>query len=318
MVSMRLSLLLVLILLLAGAAALGFFYFDFSQTFSQAATSPSGTPLQKNLQEAFLLPQTQVNYLPIRDFNIPDPIITARAVGLYDIVSDKFLYAKEPDRQVPIASVTKLMTAVIIKENINISDIITVAPENINVDGQGADLVKGERIVVADLLKIMLIKSSNDAAASFANYAKQQGIDLVAKMNEKAKEIGMNQTRYLDPSGLNDNGVSTVKDLVLLVKYINDQHSDIWRILRTQSETVASYDGINSHALTSTNALLGQMSGIIGGKTGYTDRAMGTMVLQVSLQDGENMVISIILGSSDRFGETKKLIDWGNTAYRWK
>lgn len=305
----------VFVLLLTAAAAFGFFYFDITGR-SQAAFTATPMPVVYN--QAFVLPVTQISYLPIRDFNVPDPDISARAIGLYDVVSSKFLFSKNADLRLPIASITKLMSAVVILENINMSDIISVPSEAVNVDGQGADFIKGERLLGLDLLKMMLIKSSNDAAVTFDQYAKNQGIDLVQKMNEKARDLGMADTKFLDPSGLNDNGVSSVRDLVELVLYINQRHTNILSILRTASDTILSYDGTRTHNVINTDQLLGKIDGIIGGKTGFTNASLGSLLLEVSLQDNKNMLISVILGSNDRFSETTKLIRWGKTAFRWE
>src|SRR3989344_3983592 len=165
---------------------------------------------------AFVLSAAEPDYLPIRDFNIADPEILARAGALYDTHSGKFLYHKDIDKQLPIASLTKLMTAVAIVENLDLNSIITVPVEDLNVDGYGADLVKNEKIKAVDLLKMMLIKSSNDAALVFQTEANALGINLVDIMNDKATELGMSSTRFTNTAGLDDNAFSTVADLVKL------------------------------------------------------------------------------------------------------
>ena len=267
--------------------------------------------------QAFLLPLSEATYLPIRDFNRPDPVLDAKAAGLYDVSSGKWLYGHNVDQRLPIASITKLMTAVVIVENLPLNDSYTVSAEDLNVDGTGSDLVRGEQIKGGDLLKVMLIKSSNDAALTFADRAHQLGIDLVGKMNDKAKTLGMLDTHFADPAGLEDtSGYSTVGDLVRLTRYI-DRYPLIWEILTTRLADVSSIDGRYQHHLTTTDRLLEQLDNIIGGKTGYTDGALETMVLQVKITEHQTKLISVILGSHDRFSETKKLIDWGLSAYRW-
>lgn len=267
--------------------------------------------------QAYILPVSQTNYLPIRNFNIAEPEINARAAGLFDVRSERFLYANFIDQHLAIASIAKLMTAVVIMENLPLNDIYTVAVEDINVDGKGADLYKGEQIRGGDLLKIMLIKSSNDAALTFLRGAKRRGLDLVGRMNEKARLIGMNNTKFNDPAGLDDDSFSTVSDLVKLTRYVG-KYPVIWEILTAKTADVSSADGRFKHHLINTNRLLDEMPGIIGGKTGYTDGALETMALELTINGGRDRLISIVLGANDRFSETKKLIEWGLNAYRWK
>mgnify|MGYP001578385910 FL=1 len=285
-------------------------------------TGAEGTISQRESEnlggQAFLLPVAETNYSPVRDFNILEPVIEARAAVLYDVNSGRFLYAHNVNKRLPIASVTKLMTAIVVMDNFNLDDIYTVPAENVNVDGFGADLYRGERLKGADLFKIMLIKSSNDAALTFATQAQSQGIDLEAKMNEKARQLGMTNTHFSDPAGLDDqDAFSTAADLIKLVSYAAG-YDLISELLTTRVADVTSVDGRISHHLINTNQLLGQITGIIVGKTGHTDSALGTMVLEVGIDTGGERLISVVLGSSDRFGETRKLIEWGKKAYSWK
>jgi len=283
---------------------------------SSVPTMLSTVPEQN--AQAFLLPISETNYLPIRDFSVQEPLLDAKAAALFDVKSGRFIFSKNPDMRLPIASVTKLMTAIVILENLDLDQDITVPVEDINVDGLGADLYKDERFRGTDLFKFMLIKSSNDAALTFASFAKSHGIDLVAKMNEKAKEIGMDNTKFTNPAGLDDHDAfSTATDLVKLVNYA-EKFETINETLRTKTLDVTSADGRNLHHLINTDQLLGEIPGIIVGKTGYTDGAIGTLVLGVSLDNTGNQIISVILGSHDRFGETKALINWAKKAYYWK
>ncbi len=278
----------------------------------------SGQAPSADSGQAFLLPVSETSYLPVRDFNVPEPALEAKAATLFDIRSGRLLYSKNPNQRLPIASITKLMSALIILDNLNLNDIFTVPAEDINVDGKGADFYKNEQLRGADLFKIMLIKSSNDAALVFATAAQKAGIDFVAKMNEKAQAIGMANTRFADPAGLNDqDAFSTTSDLVKLVRYAA-RYDLISQALRTKSATVTSIDGKAVHNLVNTNQLLGQIPDVIMGKTGYTDNALGTMALEVGINEGRDTIISVILGAKDRFTETEKLIQWSKAAYRWQ
>lgn len=268
--------------------------------------------------QAFLLPVSETSYLPVRDFNVPEPVLETRAAMLFDVRSGRTLFSKNPNQRLPIASITKLMSALVVLDNLNLRDVFTVPAEDINVDGKGADFYKNEQLLGTDLFKIMLIKSSNDAALAFATAAQKAGIDFVAKMNEKAQSLGMTNTRFADPAGLNDqDAFSTASDLVKLIRYAA-RYDLISQTLITGSVTVTSIDGKAVHNLVNTNQLLSRLPGIVMGKTGYTDNALGTMALEVGINDGRDIIISVILGAKDRFLETEKLIQWGRTAYRWQ
>lgn len=312
---MRLGSAIFIILALFGAIWFAFFYyFD----------PPPKTDVSENIdrqevaQEAFLLPVAETNYLPIRDFNVADPAVNAKAAVLYDTRSGRILYPQNVNQRLPIASITKLMTAVVVLENLNLDEIFEVSAENVNVDGAGADLYKGEKIYGRDLFKIMLVKSSNDAALTFASEAQKRGIDFISAMNKKAQELAMYNTQFDDPSGLDDyNSFSTAADLVKLVSYAL-RYKEIAEILRTPVADVYSADRRTSHHLINTNRLLGQLGGLILGKTGYTDKALGTMAVMATINDGRDNLISVVLGANDRFGETVKLIEWAKGAYRWE
>lgn len=309
----------ILLTIFLGVIVWGAAFFIFLKELDRGQTNQLWTDNSANRDaQAFLLPLAETNYLPARDFNVAEPVLDARAAVLFDVQSSRFLYSKNPNQRLPIASITKLMSAIVILENLDLNEIFTVPPENINVDGKGADFYRNEQLKGLDLFKIMLIKSSNDAALTFATAAYRKGINLVAKMNEKALAIGMFNTRFNDPAGLDDEGgFSTASDLVKLMDCAS-KYDLILQTLGTGSVTVISLDGRTTHRLTNTNQLFGRMPEMIFGKTGYTDGALGTIALETKVNQGQNVLIGIILGSNDRFGEAAKLVEWAETAYRWE
>ena len=313
---MRLNVILITIVL--GGLASGAVFFIFAPIINSGQSPHLAVRPPSEGQGAFLLPVSETNYSPVRDFNVPEPEIDARAAALFDIGSGRFLFAKNVNKRLPIASITKLMTAIVILESIDLEQIFTVPAESINVDGFGADLYKGERLTGGDLFKMMLIKSSNDAALTLAAAARAGGINLIEKMNQKAQDLSMYNTKFSDEAGLDDyNTFSTAADLVKLVLYA-DNHELILETLLEKSADISSANGVTKHHLINTNQLLGQIPDFIIGKTGYTDNALGTMVLEAKISNGADRIISVILGSTDRFGETKKLIEWGKSAYSWE
>lgn len=267
--------------------------------------------------QAYVLPISGPNYIPVLDSNIPAPKINSRSAAVFDIRSSRFLYDKDSKIRLPIASLTKIMSAVVVLENLSFDDIVTISDKSIRVDGERQDLFLGEKMSVKNLLKLMLIESSNDAAYALADYARSRGIDFIPAMNEKAKLLDMRDSAFLDPAGLNDNAYSTVQDLIKLVEY-SLNYPEIWDISSEKTAIVESSDEKIKHTAQSTNRLIGLIQDLIGGKTGYTDGAGQCLILVTSVPNYPSKIISIVLGSQDRFGDTQKLIDWTRSAYKWK
>ncbi len=267
-------------------------------------------------QSAYILPQSEPSYIPILDTSVQKPDFQSKSMAAYDIRSGRFLYSKDSRLRLPIASLTKIMSAVIVIENLDRGQIVNISDRSIRVDGEKQTLYINENISVESLLKMMLIESSNDAAYALANYAADQGLDLVNEMNKKATELGMYDPNFLDPAGLNDLGYSTAEDLVRLTHYAL-RYKLIWDFLSEKDAVVQSIDANIEHIITNTNILLGTLPNIIGGKTGYTDGALGCLVLVVNIPDKNDKIINVILGSDDRFGEMQRLVNWVKLAYRW-
>ena len=268
--------------------------------------------------QAYILPISEPSYLPILVSGADRPLLDAKSAGVYDTRSGRFLFAKSARTHLPVASLTKILTSLVILEHLNIDDTVKVPAGAVRVDGEKQTLYLDEELSVLSLMKLMLIGSSNDAAYALGQYFKEKtGTDLVEKMNEKALSLQMTESNFLDPAGLNDGAYSTVEDMTKLVRNALKQDL-IWDITTEKSTTVRSIDGKIEHKIESTNQLFGVIPDVIGGKTGYTDIALGSMILVVDIPGKNDKIISIILGSKDRFGDTQKLLDWVKAAYSWE
>lgn len=306
------SKLYILAVMLAGLVIVNvLFVMDSSRKNNLANAEPAF-----NSSQAYLLPVSEPSYFPIYDSKTNKPLIDAKSGLVYDTRSGRFLYAKNPRIKLPIASLTKILSAVVVLENFDIKETVIVPKEVLRVDKEKQSLYLDEEITIQNLLKLMLIESSNDAAYALAWHANSNGINFVDKMNEKARSLLMNDSSFLDPAGLNDDAFSTAEDLVKLVRYAI-RYGLIWDILTEKSIIVKSVDGKIEHKVENTDQLLGVMPDIFGGKTGYTDGALGCMILVVDIPGENDKLIGIILGSRSRFEDTKKLIDWVKEAYRW-
>lgn len=268
-------------------------------------------------------------YLPVRNWNVSSVEIGADAVLSADENIEKIFYQKNISKRVPIASLTKLMTAIVVLDNYNLEEKIKISSAAVRTEGEMGGLIVGEEITVKNLLYVMLIESSNDAAFAFAE---KTGVEnFIGLMNKKSVELDLKNTYFANPAGLdNKNNYSTAFDLARITSAAL-RYPQIWEILRTQEINVKSEKDqtnsssqIFSHRLINSNKLLSTLSGvtILGGKTGYTDLAGGCMILVVQFENFR--VINIVLGADggtpflDRFKETEKLVNWLKIAYIWK
>lgn len=262
------------------------------------------------------------NFLPIRNWNVNPPEINVKA-ALISIVSpvepfepeiNEILYQKKIEDVLPIASLTKLMTGLVVLEEMNLDQIVTVSKEAVGSYGNMGSLAINEKISIKNLLYALLMESSNDAAVALAENFKETS--LVDLMNKKAEELELENTHFVEPTGYNPANLSTALDLSKLVKYSLNQPI-IWQIFKTVSIDLSSADGIINHHFTNTNQLLNNWPTIIGGKTGYTDEAQGCMILVIEQDLNSEYLIIIVLGAQERFLETEKLINWAKKAYIW-
>lgn len=230
------------------------------------------------------------------------------------------LSEKKADEVIAIASLTKLMTAIIVLENYNLDDLIQISASAVATYGDAGNLQIGEIMTIRDLLYITLIESSNDGAEALAE---KMGVStFVYKMNEKAASLGMNNTWFINPSGLDEGNLynfSTVNDLKKMVVYILENHSLIAEILSLPEKELTSHSGI-SRTIRNTNVLLEESDAYLWGKTGYTNRANGCLILilnNFSINNNQGYVINIIAGADDKFGEARKLEQWLKESFIW-
>ena len=311
----KLTIILIVLALLAGVNA----YFMLREPEPSAGNQELTTFSDSvfNSAHAYVLPISEPSYIPILNSSAERPTVDAESAVIYDVRAGRLLFSKNPTAQLPIASLTKILSAVVVIENLQLDDVVTVPEEAIRVDQEKQDLFAGEQITVAALLKIMLVGSSNDAAYALAAHAQAEGLDFVARMNEKAVALRMSNSQFVDPAGLSDNGYSSAQDLIKLVRY-SLRYDAIWNVLTEKELTITSADGKIIHTVKNTDQLLGIIPDIVGGKTGYTEGALGCLILLVNIPEKNDMIVSIVLKSHDRFGDTKKLVEWTRQAYRWE
>ena len=213
------------------------------------------------------------------------------------------LYELNVDKRWPIASVTKLMTTVIALEKMDLKQQIKMSETAVNSEGVAGDFRVGEIYTLRDLIKAMLITSSNDAATAIAEaYGKKEFID---EMQRKASELKMFQTTYIEETGLSFVNQSTANDLVKLANYIYQNHQEILKISRDKDTVIKDLKSGNPRMIFNINTFAGS-SDFIGGKTGFIDEAGRNLVALFSTKNGA-MIITNVLGSENSFQETAKL-----------
>jgi len=265
----------------------------------------------KNIEKLFSFKYSD---LPVLNSDATFPILSAQSAMAVDLKSGVTLYEKDPLRKLLPASTTKIMTALVVLDEYDLNEVVEV--KKVLREGQSMGLSVGEKITVKDLLSGLLIYSANDAAEVLA-FIHPMGRDhFIDLMNQKANFLGLTNTHFSNPTGL-DNGsqYSTVRDLIAVSRYAM-QNPVFSEIVGTKKKEITSVNGNKHYQLTNTNELLGVVDGVAGVKTGWTENARENLVTYIRKDDKEIMIA--VLGSQDRFGETKELIDWIFDNFVWQ
>lgn len=249
---------------------------------------------------------------PTRNWDVLDPKVTAAAVLVESLDDGSPFFYFQTYKPWPMASLTKLLTAVVVLEEIGANKKIEITKEVAATEGNGGGLKPGEIYTALDLLKIMTITSSNDAAAAFENYYGREA--LVGLLNEKARELQMVQTKIYDASGLSDSNVSSATDLAKLVRYVLERHPEVLNWSRLPSFLVQPINKVDSRNLLNINPLT-EDKNFWGGKTGTSDAAKENLTAIFSF--GSQRLLMVVLGSGDRFKDIETLLDWVGKAYRY-
>ena len=242
----------------------------------------------------------------------PAPQVQARAVLVADGKSGDVLYELNADRRMAMASITKLMTAIVTLEHARPADVVTVSPRAVAPGGSSILLQAGEELRVRELLAAALIQSANDSAFALAADVGGGSIRrFVGLMNDEAAELGLGDTRYVRPDGLDRPGhYSTARDTFELAQ-VAMQRPLVRKLVRKRRAEISP-----DRRLTSWNDLLWTYPGLIGVKTGHTDRAGWAEV--AAAKRGPTTLYAVILGSPSRQrrnADLTRLLDWGFDQY---
>lgn len=237
----------------------------------------------------------------------PIASISAQAAYIVDRETGTVLFEQNADARLPMASLTKIMTALVALQEFSLDEIVTVPPACADLPPNEMGLDAGEQINVEGLLYGMLVNSGSDAACALSHHYKG---NFIGRMNQKAADLGLLNTHFTNETGLdglNGNHYSAAKDLVKLSREAL-KNGVFRKIVGTRQANIPNANQTRWHALVSTNELLFTLPGVTGIKTGYTEQAKGC--LAVSYEHEGREVIAVILGSEERFEDMEIILDW--------
>jgi serine-type D-Ala-D-Ala carboxypeptidase (penicillin-binding protein 5/6) len=272
--------------------------------------------------------------MPVRINNVADVKLWAGSSVAIDVDSGTILHYENGRKRTQIASLTKMMTAVLTVENIkNLNEEVVIPKEALNVAGtivgcptstycDGRRLTSGEKVKAIDLLKVMLMNSANDAATTLGIYMAGSADQFVDMMNVKAKSLGLTDTHFCTPSGLEKDGeedqcYSSAYDIARIAAY-SLRYNTIWDIMRIPEGQFFSTDGKCEHVLKNTDLLLNTLPNCIGGKTGFTPLAGKSLLLGATDTTGKHKIISVVLNDEKRWDDMRFLVNWIDQNYKWQ
>ena len=237
------------------------------------------------------------------------PELSAESYLLFDMGSEEVLYAQNSAVARAPASLTKLMTALLVLEHGDLDATVTVAPDDM-AEGATMGLAVGDQVTVQELLWGLLLPSGNDAANALARHVGGSRADFVALMNARALALGLQHTHFVNPHGLDADGhVSSAEDLLTLTRVL-------WEFPLFRTMVGTSSVPWNGRELFTTNELLTTFAGATGVKTGTTDNAGEFLIASVE-RDGRT-VLMVIMGSERRFEDAATLYAWFRASYSWE
>ena len=236
---------------------------------------------------------------------VTEPTINSRAAIVYDRNSGQILFGKNENEKRKMASTTKIMTAIIVIENSNLDDIVTISSKAAGTGGSRLGLHTNDKISVKNLLYGLLLCSGNDAAVALAEYVGGSVSDFAVLMNQKCTELNLSSTHFVTPHGLdNEEHYTTAYELAIITNYA--LQNDIFRkIVGTKNYTITINS--SSKTLSNTNELLGNLNGVYGVKTGFTNGANRCLVTAVKRNNLD--VICIVLGADTKKDRTKDSVE---------
>lgn len=263
-----------------------------------------------------ILQELNENYINEVSKNIEtEPVTNSRKCIIYDRTSKTVLYGKNENVKGAMASTTKIMTATVILENADITEEIEISAKAGGTGGSRLGLKKGDKITINDLLYGLMLRSGNDAAVALAEHVGGSIEGFAEMMNKKAEELGLKNTHFVTPHGLdNSEHYTTAYELAKLTDYAL-QNEKFATIVGTKTTTI--YVNGSPRQIANTNELLGTLNGVIGVKTGFTNNAGRCLVTEAKRDDMD--IITVVLGADTKKYRTQdsiKLIEYSFSNFK--
>lgn len=240
--------------------------------------------------------------------SLENPSVSARSASLYEVKNKSFVYSKNADTRLPMASTTKIMTAIVALENFPLDNTVTVDAAACGIEGSSLYLTVGEVLTMRDLLYGLMLRSANDAAAAIAIAVAGSNESFADMMNAKADALGLKQTHFTNPHGLdNKEHYTTAEELAIIAGYALE-NQDFKQIASTYKKTIKNSDG-TERLVVNHNKLLKMYDGAIGVKTGFTKKS-GRCLVGAAERDGL-IFVSVTIDAPDDWNDHVRLLDYG-------
>ena len=243
----------------------------------------------------------------------PEPSVSAESAILIDASSGVVLSSRAPDKRMPMASTTKIMTALVALENCDVEKVVEIPQGAVGIEGSSVYLYAGERLTMEDLIYAMLLESANDAAAAIAIVVGGSIEGFADMMNEKAAALGLKDTHFTNPHGLDGEAhYTTARELAIIAREAM-KNGKFAEIVSTYKKTIPLNETEGVRLLINHNKLLKSYDGAIGIKTGYTKKS-GRCLVSAAERDGLRL-ICVTLSAPDDWRDHKALFDYGFSNY---
>lgn len=255
--------------------------------------------------------------------SLPEPEIAAEGAVLLDASTGKVLYGKNADQQFYPASITKVMTALLVLERCSLNDVVTFsasATTNLESGAVSLDITEGDRLTVEQCLYGLLLKSANEIGNGLAEHVAGSVANFAGLMNERAAQLGCTNTHFANPHGLNDSTHRTTSHDMALIMRAALQNETFRRIATTCTYDFPATKKAGARTITMGHKMMypsdsRYYEGIIGGKTGYTSLAGNTLVTGVE-RNGVRLIVVIMKAKQTHYTDTKALLDYGFANYQ--
>jgi serine-type D-Ala-D-Ala carboxypeptidase (penicillin-binding protein 5/6) len=277
----------------------------------------SGEPALVASVDSPTLAGTEEIKKPTKDPFAIAPILSARSAIAYDTTTHTVLFQKDAYTRRPMASIGKLVSAMVVLDDHNINETVTISNNAAAQPPTKAWLLTGETLTLSDLIYALLIPSGNDAAVALAEHNAGNEREFIKKLNKKVFDLGLTDTNFSNVAGFDTaNHYSTASD-ILNFTIAAMEYEIIAEAVAKKQHTISSIDGLHTHELENTNHLLGnEHFQFFGVKTGTTPLAGPSLVTRSRNEEGHE-IITVILNSESRFHETELMLHWIDQYYKF-